>query len=114
MFTSTKPRSAASSIEASSAHSSSIFAGGRSSSWASRCVSTGSSATMRMASIALAFSPVIGVHRGHGAHPAAFFRVGGVAADPGDRDVAEVGELVELDEALLVHLEHGEGPHHHL
>src|SRR4030088_2785150 len=108
MRTSTNPRSSASYAAASSAHNSSTLAAGNSSSCASRWVSTGSSATMRMASIARPFSPVIGVHRGQGPHPAAFLRGGEVAADPGDRDVAEARELIELDEPLLVELENRE------
>ena len=37
--------------------------------------------------------------------------VGRVATEPDDRDVAEVAGLVELDQALLVQLEHGEEAH---
>src|SRR3546814_16672271 len=35
-------------------------------------------------------------------------------AQPHDLDVAEGGGLVEVDEALLEQLQHGEEPHHHL
>src|SRR4051794_12852397 len=105
MRTRTKPRSSASYASASSVQSSSTLAAGSSSSCASRWVSTGSSATMRMASMARAFSEdelsVIGVHRGHGPHPTALLGRVELAADPGDRDVAEARELIELDEPLL-------------
>src|SRR5947209_793361 len=72
-----------------------------SSSWAMSWGSTGSSATMRMASMARrASSAIVGVHGGH--------RGGRGGGDPGDLEVAEQRALVELDEALLVELEHGE------
>src|SRR4051794_4321903 len=108
------PRSLASYSVASSAHSASTCAAGSSSNCASRLVSTGSSVTMRTASMARLASAVIGVHPCKCVHPAAVFEVGTFGTDPYDRDVAEVGDLLEVDESVLVELEDGEEAHDHL
>src|SRR5690348_438426 len=95
---------------------------GSSSSCASRVGSTGWSATISTASIArlgssltgaptLVASPVVAVDLGEARHPAAALHLRRIAADPDDRQLREVGDLLELDESLLVQLEDCEEPH---
>src|SRR4051794_33177114 len=91
-----------------------------SSSWASRWGSTGSSATMRTASIARASSDAISCVPSVVALRFDQERVAGehvvelLVAQPGDLDLAEVAGLVELDHPLLEQLEHGQEPHDEL
>ncbi len=56
-------------------------------------------------------SSLVPVDRGQRSHPCPVVDGVGVTADPDDRDVGEVGELLDVDEALLVQLEHGEEAH---
>src|SRR6478735_5628226 len=100
-----------------------MSATGRSTSWASTSGGTGSWATSTTASIACRnsssasatgtasaslMSAIVGVDgESHGG-------VGGIASGPLDHDRPEVLGLVELDEALLEQLEHGEEAHDHV
>src|SRR5690349_6848870 len=106
-----KPRSSTSYEAISSSRTaltSSIFS---SRSCASSVGATGWSATMRIASIARAFSVAIGARSAVVGVDAR--QVGGVErmAQPQDLDLAERPRLEDVDQALLVHLEDGEEAH---
>ena len=142
-FTSTKPRPASRTRAASSRHSSSMLATGSSTSWARKLGSTGSVAAMTTASIDPARlvgtqccrsaprsgrrTRLLGL-RGHrlGARPRVVPTVSSQSArlaassavSPSRRrrtlQIAERGELLDVDDALLVELEHGEEAHDRL
>src|SRR3954453_4839604 len=107
------PRSSSSYAACSSLHSSSTRFTGTSRSCARSCGSTGSSATIRIASMArasafMSMSSFVPVDEGQRVHPRSALDGCGIAADPDDRDVGEVAELLDLDQTLLVQLEHCE------